>query len=164
MRKKRIIKIAAIVIFLALLTTGILIFTKGDPVLIISAPTSISPETEFSVDISIKHNPGIAVFVIDLKYDETVFEFVSVENGNLFTNELAVRDRDFDDYHAVRVMFTDLDAFQGNGVLYSVNLRVKPDAELGDYNLDLSYSQGNIVKTPGQQVNPDIKNATVKVY
>jgi len=161
--RKRIFKITLIVVSLVLLAAGVILITSGDPVLIVTAPREISTGGAFNVDISIKHNPGIAVFVIDLKYDETIFEFVSVENGNLFTSELAIRDRDFDDYYATRAMFAELDPFRGDGVLYKVYFNVRHDTSPGEYDFELLYSPGNIVETPGKEVNPDTINTKVTV-
>ena len=163
MKRRRIISLAVIVAALVLMVFLLVKTTATDPLIRASSPNKTSAGSAFSVDVSIENNPGIAVFVIDLKYDETAFEFVSVENGGLFENELAVRDRDFDDYHAIRVMFAELDAFQGDGVLYTAKFIAKSDAPLGKYNFELGYTQGNIVESPENQLNPDIANTTVTI-
>lgn len=124
------------------------------PVLRVLSPASVNAGASFEVSVLIEHNPGVAIAIIDLKYDSSAFDYVEVSKGSLFTGSIDARDRDFSGYHATRVMLTSLDAVTGDGTLFTVRLRAKANAASDMYPFEILYTSGNIVGGSYNAINP----------
>ena len=133
------------------------------PELVVSGPSAVKAGDEFDVSVSVEDNTGITTFIIDLLFDKESFDCVSISKGNLFQSETSYRVRDFDDYYAVRVLAADLEAFLGNGALYTARFKAKTDAAFGRHLFDIVYKKGNIINEPGEKVNPSVTNLMIDV-
>jgi len=123
----------------------------GDLRLAVITPTARQPPgDEFEASVSLENNPGIVVFCLYLRYDNTRFEYVSVTKGSILgTQTLDISDGVYFDAQAVRVTNGLRTApFTGNGALYTVKFRVKENAPGGEANFSLTFREGDIVGEP----------------
>ena len=128
----------------------------GGPCLSVSAPShTLCAGDEFEVGVTLENNPGIVIFGLWLRYDDTRFDFVSVANGPVLAGQtLEVRDGVFNGFSAVRVTNgLRVTAFNGDGVLYTVRFRVKDGAAGGTTAFSLAYRAGDIAGVPIQPGN-----------
>jgi len=127
---------------------------------VITPSTALKAGDEFDVTVRLEANPGIVIFRLYLMYDNTRFDYVSVTRGPVLgIQALDVKDDVYDGVSAVSVTNgLRTTPFTGNGVLYTVKFKVKPDAPPGKAVFALAYRVGDIVGEPIWTGNGYISN------
>ena len=120
---------------------------------------------EFDVTVSIENNTdSIAGLTLDLLYDDTVFELIDVsQDGSPFQPMMFVESSNV--ANKLRILMTHNEGFViGDGLLYTLKLRVREGAAEGNYAFDLFYEEnGGIVDDTWASVNPGLANGSVQI-
>lgn len=131
---------------------GMVTVREYEPKFIGQSLTCTGSEIEYGV--SVQDNPGMAGFLIELSYDQSVFEIES-SNGEVVatsgqainTGNIAAREEN----GKVRVLWSSARDVHGDGLLFTVTLRLKENASVGIYPIDVSYDASN---TMDEQTHP----------
>ena len=110
--------------------------------------------------VSLENNPGIAGYLLYITFDTTVFTVTEVEN----LKSGYIR---FNDYYengerkGVKIIAASSMDYTEDGALFSMKLQVSEDAEIGEYDVGISYSKEDTVNENGQEIALSIGNGKV---
>ena len=113
-----------------------------------------------TVPVEITDNRGLNSMRLVLDYDKTVFELVSVTNGNVFSeleNVYVSADNPV-------IMLTNAleDTFK-NGTAFTMKLKIRNDLPLGDYTISFTYRKNDVINVNSETVGIEIKCGTITV-
>lgn len=125
--------------------------------LTLSVPTVYAERgRQITFDVQIFNNPGICAAVIKPVYDETVLELISMQvNLELFPGMVI--------YHEKVVWAADRNDWKSNGTFLSLTFKVLDDAKLGQSDVTVECSNGDICNTDEQSVLFNILGGSVNV-
>lgn len=161
---KRAVRIVASLAALALLALGANLLLRGmNPnreIRIADASASVGGVVE--VPVTIKGNPGIAAFVLQVDFDESYLEAVDVVQSDMITNgsflsNLALEKRTPE---RVSILWADVSDLEGDGQLCTLTFRVKQDAPQG-IPLTLTYRSGDIANSELESVEFRVVSAKI---
>lgn len=107
---------------------------------------------EVTVSVSIEDNPGIMVMVLGIDYDESRLELIGHEDG-ILTGWTVVKNA---------VWIGDDDS-TSNGVILKLKFRVLDNAEDGDAQVTVLYSDGDIANHMEETKHPAVEAGKVTV-
>jgi hypothetical protein len=97
---------------------------------------------EVEVNVSIANNPGIAGFTLNMDYDATKLQYLSVAKSAQLPGSLdALKSAD----GRVRVNWTNATNFTGSGVLYTVHFKIIDQEYFGDTPVTLCLSGDDVI-------------------
>lgn len=169
MTKKKKIFIAAIGIITIITIIGIIFFllknrskNETGPILSISEESGTAGG-EVSVTVSVKNNPGLAGFVLDLEYDSQKLKPVEVIQEDILSEGLFHSNLDAQtDKNIFKVTWFNVSDLSEDGSLYTVKFKIL-SKEKGTIPITLSYEEGNIANQKLETVDFKTKNAKVTV-
>ena len=123
--------------------------------LIVSTPQARPGET-VTVDVSIAENPGICAFTLQVSYDETVLELVSIEHPEIGSNSIW-------NINGGKVSWLSFSDTDYNGTLFTVTFKVADDAEEGTAAVTVLYESGDIGNFAEDEINPSIQAGGVNI-
>ncbi len=140
--------------------------SKSDASQIIVDTKTAAPGEDVTVALSLKNNPGITGMVLRISYDSTALKLKLVEDkwSNLMYSQTL-------DVNPYKIMWFDgLNNVKTNGEVCNFTFTVNENAALKDYDIEVSYSEGDICDNLEQDVHFDmvsgkitVKNPTVDV-
>lgn len=126
--------------------------------------------------IKIDENPGIASFSFKIYYDQTALTPVAVEegkyikygeilkNGNLNIGQLYVNLNQDKESNPITTSWINTKSISENGILFYLAFKVNGTAPLGDYDITLEYSAGDIVDSVSNcNIMPSVTNGKITV-
>ncbi len=108
-----------------------------------------------TVNVSIENNPGIAALQFSVAYDPKVLSLVNATDENSEVRLAATLNPDFSKYPYV-VNFYRASNDSSNGILFTMEFDVNPDAPVGVYDIEL------IIEKSYDQYFADVEFAAVK--
>ena len=117
---------------------------------------------EFELKIFISDNSRLSGAVIDLQYDESMFEFVSAQKGSIIDEGAMVSIKNISD--KVRFTYMSPDAsITSEGTLFTVKFKALDNAE-GQSGIKIVIpSAGDFVSENLEKLPYTVKNSTVKI-
>ncbi len=126
---------------------------------------TINKETALNGDsvvfsFTMSHNPGIMAMTISITYDSSALEYEKYSLGCLRDYTVAA--------HPAQniVRFVSCDPRENNyrnDVMFSMQFKVKEDADFGFYPIDISYSKGDFCDEDLKKLMPTVKAGGVEV-
>ena len=125
----------------------------------------VSKETaEVTFDVCVKKNPGIMNMVLSMTIDDTVFGFKAAEKGNALPSSAFTTP-------GTQIVSSPykflLDAMEitnedkEDGVIFTVTLSIDDLTAIGEYEIELTYIDGDIVDENFEPINMAIENGTI---
>ena len=105
-----------------------------------------------SVDISIETNPGIAIAIITLDYDETALTLKEVKNGEIFGSMDT----------GLNLLWSSDKNCVGDGVLATLTFEVNDNAEAKDYTITATVNE--VLNGDFEEVTLTVNDGTITVY
>jgi hypothetical protein len=157
---QKIVKVVAIVAFLMLgWLTPLAAYGDGATITVEDAG-KVSPGEEFKVSVSIKDNPGFAAAVFQLSYDREALELIGFGTDGLIAAGLV------ENIAEGSVAYLSMADLTENGVLFTVNFRVKVNAEPRDYSIQIGLKQNaaaNLINIKTETVTVSFVAGSVSV-
>lgn len=160
MRKKIVSLFSAAALFITLVCTAFVNVSAAGAVKVTAATdlTTVKQGGTVRVDLNLTDNPGIAGICIKVDYDNTVFEFDKSENKSLLGSDFTCiptlkADADRDGSFGLNwVNFTSENDSTSTGLMASVYLKVKAEAEDGNYTISARILDGSVVNSALDEV------------
>ena len=160
MNKKLVLIITSVVVAVAIICCGALLIIKnvGNTVLSLNSKTALAGDT-VELTLSIDKNHGIWGGPIVINYDAESISFVSCANGGVF-DECEVNSNEGE--VVLLVTQSDFENTKANGVVATLNFKVKVSAEKGDF--DISFNgESNLCNIDEEIVEINYNNGKIKV-
>ena len=127
---------------------------KAGVVILDSTKNDIAIGDEFTLTVSIKNNPGIFAFAFELPVDDNIFEFVSADTSSSICAMFGICDYDETTsvYKFNGLNTSPLENLTTDGVIVTITLKVKDNAEVGEYRLSAKPDAENIINVDGNLV------------
>lgn len=162
--KKIILISVSAVLAVALITTGVIVTAKyfknyvGDTVISFEEKTALAGDT-VKIPFSVIKNHGIWGGQIKINYDSQAMAFVSCANGDVF-DECEINSED----GSVNIVVnqTGLDDSKVNGVIATLNFKIKDSAKGGNYKIEFD-KMTDFCNKDGEMIEPILKNGEIKV-
>lgn len=133
-------------------------FTKST---IVISSTSAKAGEKASVTISFNNNPGTAVVMLDLKFDDEMLNLTDVKYGSQFEEN---GEQPRFDGSPDRIVWSNVKDVGGTCDFVTLNFDVNSTAESGNvYDVEVSYIEGEICNTNEQFVDFDITNGNISI-
>ena len=134
---------------------------------VVNPSKSVKQGETVTVEVRLEGNTGLASLTLDIGYDTNVFELVSqtsVRNGAALGSLLftGLTDETYQN-NPFRVSWFGTENDDSDGVILSIDFKVKDDAADGDYNITVDYSPGNTRDEDLNLVALDAVDASVTV-
>ncbi|MBQ8740990.1 MAG: hypothetical protein IJY79_05530 [Clostridia bacterium] len=158
--KKIIIIIAAVVLAVAILVTGIVLISKnlGDTTVYLDEKKALAGDT-VQIPLSISKNHGIWGGQIIINYDSDAISFVSCSNGEVF-DECEVNNNVGE--VVILVTQSELEDTKESGLIANLNFKVKVSADKGDYDI-IFNAETNFCDSDENMVEPILKKGVISV-
>ncbi len=130
---------------------------------LVVAKVYATTDSEATVDVSIKNNPGITALKVLLEYPDNVLTLTNVEYPKLFSS----RGTGGNQYKSPFVMSwfsTRSQNETASGVFARLTFKVKENVAIGSYAIKLSYDADNVININGDKVNFNVENGAVAIY
>lgn len=139
MNKKLILIITSIVLVVALLVIGVMLFLGniGNCKIAIESKTALQGDA-VSIPISISKNHGLYYGRIIINYDSDALSFVSCANGEVFEECEA---NNLDGQLVLMVNQTGVENTKIDGVMATLNFKVNETAPKGNYDINFEINQ-----------------------
>ncbi len=137
---KKLVLIIAVVLALVLLTFGTVKVVKyvknyvGDTTIYFENQTALTGDT-VKLPLSITKNHGLWAGLLKIKYDSSALEFVSCANGTVFDECEVEAGKDI---VSIIINMSELQDVKENGLVVTLNFKVKENAKKGSYNVECS--------------------------
>ena len=163
--KKTIVFLLILALAISLLMPVYVSAESGQPATVYADNVTASGDT-VEVSVRISNNPGLAAFLINLKYDRTVFS-IAKQDG-----ELAITQGNFssagtligtENKSGCKVTWFNTNDVRSDGILFKVILNVADGAEIGKYPINVSYSTKDTVNKDEELVPMSCANGSVTV-
>lgn len=143
---------------------GMVTIREYEPKFIGQVLTSTNSKIEYGV--SVQDNPGMAGFLIELNYDQSIFEIES-SNGEVMatsgpainTGNIAAREEN----GKVSVLWSSARNVYGDGLLFTVTMRRKENTPVGIYPIYLSYDASNTMDEHTRPVSFSCVDGSIKL-
>ena len=128
-------------------------FADGEMTITVAADAGndeLSPGEEFSVAVNVSDNPGFAGLALSFEYDSNSLELVGFGKDGLIGRSY------IPNVEGRACAFFSGNNINGDGLLFSVNFRVRPEAANGDYTISVSLKDGvsaNLVSASAEPIN-----------
>ena len=106
---------------------------------------------EVIVPVTIKINPGIAMFRFRVNYDTDGLELLSIENGSIITEGTLMDTPEPEKNRVTFTWFTVGEDVIGDGEIAKIKFKVK-DTARGDYPLEITYLPEDLLNSNREQV------------
>ena len=106
---------------------------------------------EVIVPVTIKNNPGIAMFRFRVNYDTDGLELLSIENGSIITEGTLMDTPEPEKNRVTFTWFTVGEDVIGDGEIAKIKFKVK-DTARGDYPLEITYLPEDLLNSNREQV------------
>ncbi len=162
--KKLIAKIIAILLSICVVIFGTIFTVKyiknnvGDTVLYFENQTALKGDV-VKLPLYVNKNHGIWGGQLIIKYDASNFEFVSCANGNVF-DECEINDNS--GMVNIIVNQTELNNAIQNGLVLTLNFKIKETALKGDYNITFD-TQTNFCDKDAETMDVVLKEGCISV-
>ncbi len=119
---------------------------------------------EISIPVYLSNNQGIMGFVMSVSYDTDILTPVSVEAGALIPSGTTFdNNADISTSNTFDILWAGTDNVTEDGCLYNLNFKVADDAEAGNTNIQLSYSQSDTFNVDYEDVVLNCIDITVSI-
>ena len=105
---------------------------------------------EVIVPVTIKNNPGIAMFRFRVNYDTDGLELLSIENGSIITEGTLMDTPEPEKNRVTFTWFTVGEDVIGDGEIAKIKFKVK-DTARGDYPLEITYLPEDLLNSNREQ-------------
>lgn len=122
-------------------------------------------EKNVKIALSVKNNPGILGMVLTLTYDEKVMKLTSVSNGDAVSDVLTLTKAKVLKSGCTFVwdgLYIESDQVKDGDVLL-LSFDILKDAAEGEYDVAVSYDEGNIVDNDLNSLTFSVKSGKVSV-
>ena len=122
-------------------------------------------EKDVKIALSVKNNPGILGMVLTLTYDEKVMKLTSVSNGDAVSDVLTLTKAKVLKNGCTFVwdgLYIESDQVKDGDVLL-LSFDILKDAAEGEYDVAVSYDEGNIVDNDLNSLTFSVKAGKVSV-
>ncbi len=109
------------------------------------------------VTVSISNNPGIYSYSLGICYDKTALTLTGMKDLGTLGGELTLGN------DAVLWLNSNRKNQTANGALFQLTFAVSPYASAEDYEVTLTYDEGDVCNYQLQDVNPDIEAGVISV-
>lgn len=106
---------------------------------------------EVIVPVTIKNNPGIAMFRFRVNYDTDGLELLSIENGSIITEGTLMDTPEPEKNRVTFTWFTVGEDVIGDGEIAKIKFKVK-DTARGNYPLEITYLPEDLLNSNREQV------------
>ena len=106
---------------------------------------------EVVVPVTIKNNPGIAMFRFRVNYDTDGLELLSIENGSIITEGTLMDTPEPEKNRVTFTWFTVGNNIIGDGEIAKIKFKIK-DTARGDYPLEITYLPEDLLNSNREQV------------
>ena len=106
---------------------------------------------EVIVPVTIKNNPGIAMFRFRVNYDTDGLELLSIENGSIITEGTLMDTPEPEKNRVTFTWFTVGEDVIGDGEIAKIKFKVK-DAARSNYPLEITYLPEDLLNSNREQV------------
>lgn len=130
-----IIGISILVIALVVAIVLLLVKNVGNTILKVESKNAI-PGDEISIPITVEKNHGMYIGQIMVQYDSDSLEFLSCTNGEVF-DQCTANSNDVEDTIVIIAEQTGLENTDIDGVVATLNFRVRKSAKKGTYPISL---------------------------
>lgn len=135
---------------------------KEDAPTFILSGKSAKIGSTFTVDVSIKNNPGITSLNVVLDYPTNTFTLTNVEYKDLFSSK-ATGSNKLTSPFIMSWFSSKSENEKANGVLATLTFSVSENAEKGTYPINLTYDKENVFDSSFNNIDFDIANAEISV-
>ena len=135
---------------------------KEDAPTFILSGKSAKIGSTFTVDVSIKNNPGITSLNVVLDYPTNIFTLTNVEYKDLFSSK-ATGSNKLTSPFIMSWFSSKSENEKANGVLATLTFSVSENAEKGTYPINLTYDKENVFDSSFNNIDFDIANAEISV-
>ena len=118
------------------------------------------PGDSVIVPISIENNPGIMAVTISITYDSSALEYEKYYRGTVLTNYLVVAHPDKNIIRYVNCQTSDRTQ---NGVILSLQFKIKDSAKARKYKIDIDYTSGDFCNWNLDRIMPNVTEGSVDV-
>ena len=129
--------------------------------------TGGKPGEEITVELNIDVNPGIASMLLEIEYDRHSLEFISAENGEIFSNEsfLAPENTSADAKILLWQNSTITDNISTTGRLAVLRFKIKENAQPGEtmINIICDCDKNQVIDIWGASVEAELDAAAVNI-
>ena len=122
-------------------------------------------DSEIEYGVSVQDNPGMAGFLIELSYDQSVLEIESFNGEVLATGGQAINTGNIaarEENGKVRVLWSSARDVHSDGLLFKVTMRRKENAPVGIYPIGVSYDASNTMDEQTCPVNFSCVDGSIK--
>ena len=96
---------------------------------------------EITVDLNLETNTGLASMLVELDYDKSILEFVSAENGEVFSDESFTGTQEESETQVLSwINGTSKENITATGKLAILKFRIKNEAAAGNYEISFKCS------------------------
>jgi hypothetical protein len=135
-------------------------YADDGPVITVGSTGEVVPGQVFTVPVDIKGNPGFAACSLELRYDKTALELISLDapeltGGNVIKN---IEGNTFG--------YLALNNVTGDGVLFEATFKVHDNAAIGSYGVAVALkdnSDENLVNANGTPLGARFTTGSVQV-
>lgn len=165
-KNKKKAAIAAVFIIAAIIFLLYKFYLNNDdstsPTIIVS-DESAKIGGEAYVTVSVKNNPGIAGFVLELEYDRDKLKPVEITKGDiisegLFDSNLSMQESE----GLLKATWFNVSDMTKDGELYTIKFKVISETK-GKVPVTISYTEGNIANQALELVEFETKDANVTI-
>lgn len=170
--KKFAASFLAVVLFFTAAVISSSVFAASSGAAIAVSDKTVEAGEEFTVEVTLKDNPGIISYHILLEYDSDVFEVTGFENGHFSKDEAAEKGTSENapsngPFENNPFSFLWHDATHGNytsnGTLAIVTFKVKNDAKPGTYEIKPTQNDGDFFNSNFDDQPFTTKTGTITV-
>lgn len=134
--------------------------TYDEPTIVVSS-TSANVGGKASVTVSLNNNPGAAVIMLDLVYDDETLTLTDVVYGDEFAQN---GEQPRFDGSPDRIVWSSVEDISGTHDFITLNFDVSSTAQSGStYDIVVSYAEGEICNSNEDLVNFNIVNGSVTI-
>ena len=115
------------------------------------------------VAVMIKGNPGIISTQLELEYDNTALELLSVESNEAFSEIATIGPIENNPIVINWTNGTDSNVYD-NGTFAILKFKINDNAEEGKYDITISYSEEDVFDFELNNIPFEVKNGQIQVY
>lgn len=127
----------------------------------ISTPTAKPGDSNVEVNISLDENPGICGMILKISYDQRL-TLVNVEQGNAL-NTLTLAEFAVPYINPINASWDGISSDTSKGTILKLFFDVADNAEAGNYNISVSYENGDVYDNDLNDLSLKITNGYITV-
>lgn len=119
-----------------------------------------------TVNVQMASNPGLAGWLVDVRFDESVLELIGLSKGDAFSSGGSLSFGPVKSpTNALWYDFLAADNYTNNGILFALTFKIKVDAPSGKYPIEVYCSDpDNLCNIDFERVDFDMEDGSVEVY